>query len=171
MNMWWKNSIYLGCRIGLIIAVIGSATARAEGWGLKTEVGDLEAFELVGDIPEMKGKVTLIDFWASWCPPCKAAFPEMEELHTQYRDAGFQVLAISLDQKAEMMDSFLRRQKPSFAIAHDAKQLLARSAEIQVMPTSFLVDKNGVVRYAHKGWQGNKSVIALEEQIKTLLDE
>jgi peroxiredoxin len=95
----------------------------------------------------------------------------MENLYLKHKDAGFQVLAISLDQKAKMMDSFLKRQKPSFAIAHDTKQLLARSAEIQVMPSSFLVDKNGVVRYAHKGWHGDKSVKSLEKQIKTLLDE
>jgi thiol-disulfide isomerase/thioredoxin len=171
MNMWWKNSIHLGCRIGLIIAVIGSVTARAEGWGPKTEVGNLEAFELVGDIPEMKGKVTLIDFWASWCAPCKAAFPEMEDLYLKHKDAGFQIVAISLDQKARMMDSFLNRQKPSFVIVHDSKQLLAKAAEIQVMPSSFLIDKKGVVRYAHKGWHGVKSVKSLNEQIKTLLDE
>jgi thiol-disulfide isomerase/thioredoxin len=171
MNMWWKNSIHLGCRIGLIIAVIGSVTARAEGWGPKTEVGDLEAFELVGDIPEMKGKVTLIDFWASWCAPCKAAFPEMDDLYLKHKDAGFQIVAISLDQKARMMDSFLNRQKPSFVIAHDSKQLLAKAAEIQVMPSSFLIDKKGVVRYAHKGWHGDKSVKSLNEQIKTLLEE
>ena len=171
MNMWLKSKFRLGSLIGLMLGLIGSVAAQAEGWGPETEVGDLAAFELGGDVPAMEGKVTLIDFWASWCAPCKAAFPEMENLYLKHKDAGFQILAISLDQKAKMMDSFLKRQKPSFAIAHDTNQLLARSAEIQVMPSSFLVDKNGVVRYAHKGWHGDKSVKSLEEQIKTLLDE
>ena len=171
MNMWWKSKFSLNIGIGLMLVLIGSVVAQAEAWGPETEVGDLAAFELAGDIPVMEGKVTLIDFWASWCAPCKAAFPEMENLYLKHKDAGFQVLAISLDQKAKMMDSFLKRQKPSFAIAHDTKQLLARSAEIQVMPSSFLVDKKGVVRYAHKGWHGDKSVKSIEEQIKTLLEE
>ena len=169
--MWWKNRERVGLRVGLMLALIGSVAIQAEGWGPDTQVGSLDAYELEGEIPEIDGKVTLIDFWASWCAPCKAAFPEMETLYRKYKDEGFQILAVSVDQKAKLMERFLDRQKPSFATAHDAQQLLVKAAEIEVMPSSFLIDRKGVVRFAHEGWHGDKSVKSLSEQIQILLNE
>lgn len=167
MNMLSSNRVWLG----VMLALNGALAIHAEGWGPETQVDSLDAFELDGDIPAIDGKVTLIDFWASWCAPCKAAFPEMETLYQKYKDAGFQILAVSVDQKAKMMQGFLDRQKPSFATAHDAKQSLVGSAAIEVMPSSFLIDREGVVRYAHEGWHGDKSIESLNEQIQKLLDE
>jgi hypothetical protein len=63
--MWWKSKFSLNIGIGLMLVLIGSVVAQAEAWGPETEVGDLAAFDLAGDIPVMEGKVTLIDFWAS----------------------------------------------------------------------------------------------------------
>lgn len=171
MSMWLKNRARIGWQLAWMLSLIGSIEAQAEGWGENTRVGDLAVFELAGDIPEIEGKVTLIDFWASWCAPCKAAFPEMEKLYRKYKDEGFQILAVSVDQKAQLMERFLERQKPSFATAHDANQLMVKSAQIEVMPSSFLIDRKGIVRFNHEGWHGDKSVESLNEQIKTLLDE
>ncbi len=166
MRDLWKTS----AAIGLIWSVL--AATFAEGWGTDTQLpSSLAEYELAGDAPELEGKVTLIDFWASWCAPCKAAFPEMEKLYQKFGDEGFQIIAVSVDQKANLMERFLAKQKPSFPTPHDAGQRLVKEAGIQVMPSSFLVDQSGVVRFTHEGWHGKKSVESLTDQIQTLLAE
>lgn len=166
MKTWLKISFIAGAT--LLLAPWG----RTEGWAPDTKLPPtLEAFELTGEFPEMGGKVTLVDFWASWCAPCKAAFPEMEKLYQKYKGEGFQIIAVSVDQKASQMQRFLDKQKPSFATPHDAGQKMVKEAGIEVMPSSFLVDRKGVVRFTHEGWHGKESVESLSEQIRKLLAE
>ncbi len=166
MKIWLKISI-------AALAVLSCVSfAQAEGWGSGTELpSTLEGFALEGEVPEIAGKVTLVDFWASWCAPCKAAFPEMEKLYQKFKDEGFQIVAVSVDQKANQMQRFLDKQKPSFATPHDAGQRLVKAAEISVMPSSFLIDRDGVIRFAHEGWHGKESVGNLTNQIQELLAE
>ncbi len=161
-------------QVSLVASALLSATpwVSGEGWGPDTELPpSLDGYALVGEVPDLEGKVTLVDFWASWCPPCKAAFPEMEKLYQKFKDKGFQIVAVSVDQKASQMQRFLDRQKPSFATPHDTDQQLVKAAAIEVMPSSFLVDKRGVIRFAHEGWQGKESVQSLTEQIEELIAE
>lgn len=166
MKIWLKISL-------VAMAALSSVTLiQAEGWGPDTELpSTLESFALEGDVPALQGKVTLIDFWASWCAPCKAAFPEMEKLYQKFKDEGFQIVAVSVDQKANQMQRFLDKQKPSFATPHDAAQQMVKVAEIEVMPSSFLVDRKGIIRFAHEGWHGKESVESLTNQIQELLAE
>ena len=166
MKIWLKISLTA------IAALSCVSLVQAEGWGSGTELpSTLEGFALEGEVPEMEGKVTLVDFWASWCAPCKAAFPEMEKLYQNYKDEGFQIVAVSVDQKANQMQRFLDKQKPSFATPHDAGQQLVKAAEISVMPSSFLVDRKGVIRFVHEGWHGKESAENLTHQIQALLAE
>ena len=95
----------------------------------------------------------------------------MEKLYKEFGDEGFQIIAVSVDQKERSMQQFLDRGKPSFTTVHDASQKLVEEAGIQVMPTSFMIDKKGVIRFAHEGWHGKKSVQNLTEEIQTLLAE
>lgn len=167
MKIWLKVKL-----IALVLVFCIPWLRGEEGWGPNTELpASLEAYSLEGEVPEIEGKVTLIDFWASWCAPCKAAFPEMEKLYQSFKDKGFQIIAISVDQKSNQMQRFLDRQKPSFATPHDAAQRLVKEAGIEVMPSSFLVDREGVIRFVHEGWHGKKSVENLTEQIQELLAE
>ena len=166
MKIWLKISLTA------IAALSCVSLVQAEGWGSGTELpSTLEGFALEGEVPEMEGKVTLVDFWASWCAPCKAAFPEMEKLYQNFKDEGFQIVAVSVDQKANQMQRFLDKQKPSFTTPHDAGQQLVKAAEISVMPSSFLVDRKGVIRFAHEGWHGKESAENLTHQIQALLAE
>ncbi len=145
--------------------------AIASEWSSDAELPDLGEFELVGELPEIEGNVVLIDFWASWCAPCKASFPSMEEAYQKYKDEGFRIVAVSVDSKAKSMETFVKRMKPSFSIVHDAKQKLVSSAGIKVMPTSFLVDRKGRIRFTHLGWQGKESAVKLMAEIEELLAE
>lgn len=157
--------------VALAAAVAGLVTLEARNWNAGDPAPALAELGVTGSLPELQGKVTLIDFWASWCVPCKASFPEMESVYQEYRDKGFQVVAINLDTNEKAMQRFLDRQSASFAIVRDTAQNTVKSAGIDTFPTSFLIDKNGVIRFVHEGWHGRKSRDEIVSEINTLLSE
>ena len=132
---------------------------------------DLSTYKLEGAVPKLQGQVVLLDFWASWCDPCKASFPEMEKLHKAYAFRGLTILAVSVDEKRANMDRFLKANKVSFAAIRDAEQKLVAAADVQTMPTSFLIDRSGKVRFIHNGFRGEQTVKEYRQEIEQLLSE
>lgn len=130
---------------------------------------DLAAYGLEGKLPDLKGKVVLIDFFASWCGPCKDSFPAMEELHKKYAAQGLVVVAINLDKKQADMDEFLKKYPSSFVILRDPANKLVGEVKIPTMPSSFLLDKDGKVRSAHRGFKGEETKKKYSEEIESLL--
>jgi len=129
----------------------------------------LDGFELEGRLPEMTGKVVLIDFWASWCGPCQKAFPTLKQLHETYSGRGFLVLALSVDEKKAAMNAFLKKQSPGFPVMRDAKGKLSEAIGIDTVPTSFLVGRDGKVRAIHQGFDGETSRKQLTDEIEAAL--
>ena len=117
-----------------------------------------------------KGEVVYVDFWATWCPPCRKSFPWMEEMHTKYENLGFKVIAISLDGKRDPIDLFLKSMPTSFTIAHDPKGTSADSYKLKGMPTSYLIDRDGNIQVTHAGFKESDKD-KLEKHIKKLLLE
>lgn len=160
-------------RIGSAVAGVAVFWAGIAAAGLKE--GDalpaLRAEQFEGAVPSLAGKVVLLDFWASWCAPCKKSFPELEKLYRAYRDRGFVLLAVSVDEDPAAMREFLDRHSVSFAVVRDKNQLLVRAAGIESMPTSLLVDRSGKIRKVHNGFHGDKTVEALKREIEELLRE
>ncbi len=131
---------------------------------------DLKTFGLEGKMPaDLKGKVVLLDFWASWCGPCKESFPVMEDLHKKYADKGLIILAVNVDEKAEAMQDFLKEHPATFTIMHDATKKLVGLANISSMPTSFVLGQDGKVVAVHKGFHGKDTVKQYEAEIEKLL--
>jgi thiol-disulfide isomerase/thioredoxin len=124
-----------------------------------------------GDLPSTAGKVGLVDFWASWCAPCKASFPVMAKIHTDFAARGFLIAAVSVDEKPAAAASFVKKLAPPFATLHDAKQQLVKQVVVPTMPTSYLLDRTGKVRFVHEGFHGDASNQELRKQIETLLAE
>ena len=130
---------------------------------------DLASFQLEGKLPaDLKGKIVLVDFWASWCLPCAESFPALDELQKKYGDK-LVVLAVNVDEKEANMKKFLTKHPVSFTIVRDAGQKLVAVAEPQTMPTSFILDGEGKVRFAHKGFHGEKSRAEYISEIESLL--
>ena len=135
------------------------------------ELPDLSTFGLEGELPDMEGKVVLLDFWASWCSPCKASFPAMDEIYKEFKDQGFVILAVSVDSKAKDYEKFVSKAEVSFPLMLDAQKKLVGVAQIEVMPTSLIIDKKGVIRSVHKGFMGKKTIDTYREEIVSLLAE
>jgi thiol-disulfide isomerase/thioredoxin len=101
----------------------------------------------------LKGKVVYVDFWASWCGPCKQSFPFMNELQAKYGAQGFEVLAVNLDAQRNDADKFLAEVPARFTVAFDAKGDSAKRFEIKGMPSSYLIGRDGKVAAAHRGFK------------------
>ena len=133
---------------------------------------DLASFKLEGKLPEeLKGQVILLDFWASWCGPCKISFPAMEELTKKYADRGLTIIAVSVDEKQENMQRFLKSANVSFIVVRDAGQKLVAAANIRAMPTSFLIDRSGKIRFVHAGFNRDETVPQYVKEIEQLIQE
>lgn len=126
---------------------------------LPADIGGQAAdFDLSGDrgsvtLSQYHGKVVYLDFWASWCGPCRASFPWMNQMASRYADDGLVVIAINLDRDRELAESFMAELKPRFTIAFDPTGEVAESYGVQVMPSAYLIDRDGVIRHEHRGFQ------------------
>ncbi|MCZ6854307.1 MAG: TlpA disulfide reductase family protein [Gammaproteobacteria bacterium] len=99
-----------------------------------------------------KGKVVLIDFWASWCVPCLRSFPWMNELVDDLGPRGLSILAINVDSDRAEADRFLGKHPAKFSIVFDPHGEYARQLDVDVMPSSFLVDRDGRIVNRHRGF-------------------
>jgi len=120
------------------------------------------------DLSELKGQVVYLDFWASWCTPCRKSFPWMNKMQNKYKNDGFKIVAVNLDKNRDLIDKFLRRTPADFTIAFDPGGQLASSYNLAGMPTSYLIDRLGHIQETHVGFR-KKDQEKLEAKIKGLL--
>jgi len=131
---------------------------------------DLAGFKLEGRLPDsLKGKIVMVDFWASWCGPCKETFPEMNELQKKYGSQGLVIIAVNEDEEGSDMRDFLKQNPAAFTVVRDPEQKLVAAAGAQTMPSSFILDATGKVRFAHSGFHGAETRKQYEQEIETLL--
>jgi len=148
----------------LIIALISPLSAAEVGQvspKLSTLVG--------GNIPNTAGKVVIVDFWASWCGPCKASFPAFNRLHDKYASKGLVIIGIGVDDDAAKHAAFVTKTRPKFSTVHDANKKAAAVFSPPAMPTTYIVDKKGVIRHVHEGFKGAKTEAAYTAEIEALL--
>jgi thiol-disulfide isomerase/thioredoxin len=130
---------------------------------------DLAGFNLEGKLPDsLKGKVVIVDFWASWCAPCAKSFPVLDELQKKYGNR-LVIVAVSVDEKKAKMDNFLAKHSVSFTVVRDADQKLVAVAEPATMPTSFVLDGDGKIRFLHNGFYGEDTRKEYISEIESLL--
>lgn len=145
--------------VGLIALLSASAVQAA--------VIDISGTPL---IQSARGKVVLLDFWASWCAPCRKSFPWMNALQKKYGDRGLAVIAVNMDMQKQLAAEFLQATPAQFRIEYDAQGELARQLEVSAMPTSFLLDRNGKIIKQHAGFREAQRT-ARELEIEQLLKE
>lgn len=163
-------------RFGLVVIVLGlllslgAASAHALGTGGKAPPITLKNLQgQAYDWGAVSGKVVLVDFWASWCAPCKEELPVLDKLYQKYRARGLEVIGVNQDENVENAAKFLRRSKLSFPVLHDANRSVAAAYAPTKMPSSYLIDRRGLIRFVHAGFKASDAD-ALEREIVQLLD-
>ena len=120
-------------------------------------------------VPNTSGKIILIDFWASWCGPCRKSFPILNELHQKYGPRGLVIIGISVDEKEADYRKFVSKMKASFPLIHDSAHKAAAAFNLPAMPMSYIIDRKGIVRHIHKGFSGAKTRAKYITEIEALL--
>ena len=118
----------------------------------------------------LKGSVVYVDFWASWCVPCRLSMPALDELYKKNKSRGFAVVGVNKDATPADAKRFLARVPVSFALVSDAGDAAARGFDVKAMPSGYLIDRKGVVRVVHRGFTAETGA-ALEKEIDSLLKE
>ncbi len=121
------------------------------------------------ELSRFKGQVVYLDFWASWCTPCRQSFPWMNEMQQRYAKKGLKIIAINLDSDKKLARQFISITHPSFTIAFDPHGTVAEQYNVEGMPSSYLIDRQGRLHSSHIGFR-NKDKAALEQSIADLLD-
>jgi cytochrome c biogenesis protein CcmG/thiol:disulfide interchange protein DsbE len=120
-------------------------------------------------LSDFEGKIVYVDFWASWCGPCRQSLPLYEELYSRLPKDRFQILAVNLDEKLKDADSFLKRHPVSYPVLLDPSGNSARAWSVLAMPSSYLVDPDGKLIRIYVGFEASH-IGNIEHDIKTLLD-
>lgn len=120
-------------------------------------------------LASFRGKIVYLDFWASWCGPCLEALPALDALRQEFPGADFQVLAVNVDRDPQAAQRFLRKRAVGYPSAADPEGRIPERFEIETMPTSFLIDRDGVIRHVHRGFRRG-DVDGLRQRIRQLVE-
>ena len=120
------------------------------------------------DLSTYRGKVVFLDFWASWCPPCVTSLPMLDELRKEFPATDFQVLAINLDKDTGRAKRFLAKRGIGYPSASDPEGRIPEQFGLETMPTSYLIDRKGVVRLVHEGFRKG-DIDTLRGEIRSLV--
>jgi len=121
------------------------------------------------DLKKLKGKVVYLDFWASWCDPCRKSFPWMNEMDSRYDSNKFTIVAVNLDSSKSDADKFLKKVPANFTIAYDPEGKVADQYQLKAMPSSYLIDKKGNLVLVHKGYREGDAQ-KIEDKIQLLVN-
>jgi peroxiredoxin len=163
----------IGSSVSIALAVVAAVAATSPSLALSPG-GRAPALELRAldgapvSLASLRGQVVVVDFWASWCEPCAEALPALDRLHARYRDQGLAVIGVNVDRNASDARGFLRRSPVSFPVVHDARQQIVSRWEPERMPSSFIVDRGGVVRHVHGGFRSGDAA-RIERIVRDLL--
>jgi peroxiredoxin len=161
----WRSAA-LALAVGLVIST------RAVALGDGSKAPDFKLPSLDGgkslSLAAYRGKVVYLDFWASWCPPCLTSLPLLEQLRKEFPADQFQILAVNVDQDTLKARKFIEKTGVGYPSATDPKGRLPEKFGIETMPTSFLIDRTGVIRYVHHGFRKG-DIDPLRQKIRQLV--
>lgn len=163
-----RNRIIL--TVFLIAAIFNLTAAELNSPAPDFTLKNLDGADVA--LSSFKGKVIVLDFWASWCGPCREEFPFLIELSKENKGKDFEIVAVNIDTKIDNCKKFVDKQKekPGFVIVNDSKGKTPELYKAENMPTTFIIDKKGVIRYIHKGFAESYKE-EYRKQIAELLNE
>jgi cytochrome c biogenesis protein CcmG/thiol:disulfide interchange protein DsbE len=168
----------LSARVGVaVLAVVGAiaSTSTAQSLTNGEPAPACSAPLLDGgrsvSLADYRGQVVYLDFWASWCVPCRDSFPWMNTLMATYRERGLRVVSVNLDKKPAVARKFMKDMHATFPVVFDSTGTLAKRYRLEVMPTSFLYGRDGKLRRREEGFHMDEHAISMENTIESLLKE
>jgi len=158
-----KKNLFFGVLL-LTATAICAANSEAPGFSLPDKSGELVSLQ------DFDGQVVLINFWASWCGPCREEMPLLEALHKRYEPLGFTMVGVNVEEDSAAAEKFLQGTAVSFPILFDRENSVSKLYDVIAMPSSVLVGRDGTVRYIHHGYEpGNEN--DYQDQIRQLVRE
>ena len=149
----------------VVFATVALATGvgdAAPSFSLPTAAGEAIALD------KLKGRVVYVDFWASWCGPCRRSYPWMNEMQQRYGARGFTIVGVNVDKRRPDAERFLQQTPATFSIVYDEAGKTPEAYAVKGMPSSYLIDAAGKVVAVESGFRDEQKT-ALEEQIRALL--
>ena len=141
-----------------------STKSKAHDFTLKSNSGENLR------LSDFRGQVVLINFWATWCGPCRQEMPKLDELHKRYKRAGVAVWGVNVEDDSSLPENFLKNNPVDFPILYDVTSEVSELYNVDAMPTTVIVDRNGKIRHLHRGYKPGYEKI-YRQQIKELLKE
>lgn len=158
------NMLHTALALLLAIAALNAQADVAPDFTLKSNGGaNLR-------LSEHRGEVILLNFWASWCGPCRQEMPHLDALQKKYEALGVNVIGVSVDKEPAKADQLLKDIPVSFSVLYDTESLVSAAYNVAAMPTTVLIDRDGNMRYLHKGYKPGYEQ-QYEQQIKQLIRE
>ncbi len=151
MTKWFSTTSAL-----LVLGASLALPLTANAVDVREDAPDFTLKSLEGSnlrLEEYRGQVVLINFWASWCGPCRQEMPLLDRLHHRYEDTGFAVLGVNVEGEAAPAQEIVDKTNVTFPILIDDGQKVSDMYNLQAMPTTVVVDRDGVVRYIHPGYK------------------
>ena len=165
--MKMKN-ILLGLVFGVFVATSLAASdlagQSAPDFALKSSNGENLR------LSEYRGDVVMVNFWATWCGPCRQEMPLLDELYTRYERVGFSLLGVNIDDNSSKAMNMVAELGVSFPVLFDSRKEVSKLYEVDAMPVTLLIDREGTVRYVHQGYKPGYEEKYLD-QIRSLLRE
>ena len=121
-------------------------------------------------LSELRGQVVMINFWASWCGPCRQEMPILEQIYQHYAPMGFTLLGVNVEEDSAAANKVLKEIAVSFPVLYDNKNQVSESYQVRAMPTTVLIDRDGQMRFLHKGYQPGYED-SYQQQVRELIRE
>jgi peroxiredoxin len=154
----------------LLACTVGSATAAIQ---LSSGAPDFTLRSVGGKnlrLHEQRGQVVLVNFWATWCGPCRQELPHLSRIYDKYRSSGFVLLGVNIDEDPRLATGLATKLGLSFPVLLDSDKNVSRVYDLSAMPATLLIDRDGRVRYIHRGYRDGVEA-TYEEQVRSLLKE
>lgn len=164
----WPRGVFL-CALLMLASMAGAAElkpvngARAQPLALKTLEGASH------DLAKHRGKVVLVNFWATWCEPCRDEMPSIERLKEKFAAQPFEVLAVNVDEPESRVRAFLEKMPLKFTVVLDPGKVVTKSWNARILPASYLIDREGNIRYSVVGeldWGDARAIKIIEELLR-----
>jgi peroxiredoxin len=159
----WMRAVAMTTALAMT-SMVGASSALAPSFTLPSRAGDTVS------LAQLKGKVVMLNFWASWCGPCRQEMPLLDQRHKRYSALGFTLVGVNVDADSKDAEQWLSKTPVSFPVLFDRDSKVSKMYEVSAMPSTVFIDRKGNVRYLHRGYKTGDEGEYLN-QIRALLKE